>query len=356
MNNLPAEQREHVARRLRSEPTIWVTTVRPDGWQHSTPVWFYWDGTYVYFGSQEQTRKVRNLVANPHVALALPDTQDVIVVEGDAEFVDGSDVGRVMAGYAQKYAQAMQAMGMDPGARQGFRLVRVTPRRVLAWGMPAGSDRVGDAQPTTEQAGQGSRRFLDLTPAWKGEVTLAELVADLTPDDLRELTNDMVDAMLDLIADCTDEDVSFVPADPEADDTYATAETERNIPWTLGHVIVHTTASAEESAAIAAELARGVEYHGRSRYEVPWRTVTTVEQCRRRLEESRRMRLASLDMWPDEPHLDNTYTPFERVGAINAIGAFVMGLGHDAQHLDQIAEIVRQARAARGTHHKIEKE
>ncbi len=75
-----------------------------------------------------------------------------------------------------------------------------------------------------------SRRFLDLTPVWKREVTLAELVAELTPDNLRELTNDMVDAMLDLIADCTDEDVTFVPVDPEANDTYATDEAERNIP------------------------------------------------------------------------------------------------------------------------------
>jgi hypothetical protein len=302
---------------------------------------------HVYFGSQEQTRKIRNLAANPHVTLALPDTQNVVVIEGDAEFVDGAEVGRVMAGYVQKYAQAMQAMGMNPADREDFRLVRVTPRRILAWGMPVGGDRVSASQPTTEQAGQGSRRFLDLTPVWKGEATLAELVANLTRDDLRELTNDMVDAMLDLIADCTDEDVTFMPVDPDADDRYATDEAERNIPWTLGHVIVHTTASAEESAAIAAELARGVEYHGRSRYEVPWRTVTTVEQCRRRLEESRRMRLASLDMWPDEPHLDNTYTPFDLVGEVNAVGAFALGLAHDSDHLGQIAEIVRQARAAR---------
>lgn len=192
-----------------------------------------------------------------------------------------------------------------------------------------------------------SRRLLDFTPVWNGEVTLAEFVTGLTRDDLREMTNDMVDTMLDLIAGCVDEDVTFVPADPDADDPYATDEAERNISWTLGHVIVHTTASAEELATIAAELARGVEYHGRSRYEVPWRTVTTVEQCRQRLEESRRMRLASLEMWPDQPHLDNTYTPFDLVGEVNAIGAFVFGLAHDSQHLGQIAKIVRQARAVR---------
>ena len=73
-------------------------------------------------------------------------------------------------------------------------------------------------------------------------------------------------------------------------------------------MIVHTTASSEEAAFIAAELARGVEFHGRSRSEVPWETVTTIEQCRHRLEESRRMRLATLQIWPDEPDLDNTMT------------------------------------------------
>jgi hypothetical protein len=104
------------------------------------------------------------------------------------------------------------------------------------------------------------------------------------------------------------------------------------MPWTLGHLIVHVTASAEEAAAIAAELARGVPHRGgRSRSEVHWTTVTTVEQCRQRLEESRRMRLASLGMWPDQPDLSNTYLP-PREGAepVNAVIRFVNGLRHDA--------------------------
>jgi len=199
---------------------------------------------------------------------------------------------------------------------------------------------------STTEGAKPSRRMLDFSPVQEREVTLGELVAGLTAADLRELTNDMIDTMLDLIADCVDEDVTFVPADPDANDTYATDEAERNIAWTLGHVIVHTTATAEEAAFLAAELARGVEYHGRSRSEVAWRTVTTIQQCRQRLEESRRMRLASLQMWPAHPHLDNTYTPFDLVGEVNAVGAFVLGLGHDSGHLGQIAEIVRQAKTA----------
>jgi len=104
-------------------------------------------------------------------------------------------------------------------------------------------------------------------------------VTGLTPDDLRRLTHEMVDTMLSLIRDCADADVGFVPQDPEANDPYAADEKDVKLAWTLGHVIVHTTASAEESAALAAELARGVEYHGRSRSEVPWQTVKTLAQC-----------------------------------------------------------------------------
>lgn len=178
--------------------------------------------------------------------------------------------------------------------------------------------------------------------------TFADLVSDLSVDDLRELTDVMINRILDLIGGCTDADTVFEPDDPEAYDPFAETPEEVDLSWTLGHVIVHTTASAEESAAVAAELARGVEYHGRSRYEVPWPVMRTIEGCRRRLEESRRMRLGSLDMWPEEPHLDNRYEVWKDEPMVNAIGRFVLGLMHEESHLGQIAEIVRQAKVARG--------
>ncbi len=172
-------------------------------------------------------------------------------------------------------------------------------------------------------------------------------VETLTPDDLRRHTNQMIDYMLGLIAACGDADVTFLPVDPEANDTFAVNAAEVNLSWTLAHVIVHATASAEEAAFIAAELARGVPYHGRSRYEEPWQNVTTIEQCRARLEESRRIRLASLDAWPNPPHLENTFSVERHPGAINAISRFAMGLGHDESHLGQIKNIVQQTTAAR---------
>lgn len=189
--------------------------------------------------------------------------------------------------------------------------------------------------------------MLDFTPVRNKEKTMAELAEGLTIADLRILTNEMVNEQLALIANCVDADVVFVPSDPNAKDDAAADVADVNLAWTLGHVIVHATASSDEYSFIAAELARGVPFHGRSRAETPWQTVKTTAQCRQRLEESRRMRLASLDVWPDAPHYENTYRPAADMDPINCVNRFIRGLSHDDSHLAQIAEIVRQAKVAR---------
>ncbi len=190
--------------------------------------------------------------------------------------------------------------------------------------------------------------MFDFTPVIQKTAQLSELTANLTVEDLRNYTNEMIDTMLDLIAFCIDADVTFEPIDPQANDTYAATEAELHMAWTLGHLIVHVTASAEASAFLAAELARGVKFHGRSRCEVPWQTVKTIAQCRERLEESRRMRLASLELWPHPPYLANAYeVPGRSFGPINCLTRFMLGLLHDNAHLEQIRDVVQQSRAAR---------
>jgi hypothetical protein len=190
--------------------------------------------------------------------------------------------------------------------------------------------------------------MLDFSPVRQKKIRLSELAGGLTKEDLRSLTNEMIDTMGDLIGECIDADVLLVPDDPEAHDPAAAAEDDVGLSWTLGHVIVHATASSEESAFLAAELARGVpRREGRSRNEIPWTSVTTIEMCRQRLEESRRMRLATLDVWPDEPYLDNIYRYLPTSSAVNAVTQFIYGLMHDDSHLGQITNIVGQAKAAR---------
>jgi hypothetical protein len=190
--------------------------------------------------------------------------------------------------------------------------------------------------------------MIDFQTVRRKEQTMQELAAGLGPHDLARATNAMCDLQLALIADAVDEDVVFVPEDPEANDTFADDPSVVDLAWTLGHVIVHTTASAEESAALALTLARGLVVEGRSRYEVPWEEVHTADFLRHRIQESRRMRLATLDAWPDEPHLETTYEPYAGRGGYNAIARFLGGLSHDDSHVGQIRSIMVQCRAARG--------
>jgi hypothetical protein len=180
-------------------------------------------------------------------------------------------------------------------------------------------------------------------------VPMDRYIAEWNPtlDELAWLTDASIDRFLALLDGATDADIVFVPDDPNADDGAAADPVDRGLAWTVAHNIVHASASGEEYAAVAAELARGVDFHGRPRSETPWQTVTTVEACRQRLEESRRMRQASLRMWPDRPHLDRGYTPWKRSGWVNAQGIFSWGLAHDQSHHAQVERILRQAFAAR---------
>src|SRR6266567_4077495 len=100
--------------------------------------------------------------------------------------------------------------------------------------------------------------MLDFNPATNGGKTTQQLAAELSKADLYRLTDEMIDAQLAIIADAIDADVAFVPLDPQANDTFGKPE-EAQLAWTLGHVVVHATASSEESAALALTLARGVE-------------------------------------------------------------------------------------------------
>lgn len=188
--------------------------------------------------------------------------------------------------------------------------------------------------------------MIDFGPVRDRRLELSAVARGLGRADLAAATAAMTNDILDRLRDCRDEDVVFVPLDPAANDTFAIDPGDVELAWTLGHVIVHLTASSEEGAFLAAELARGVADHGRSRYETPWRGVTTIAACRDRLNECRRMILATLETWPDEPNLEVLFQPPSGGAPRNAVARFLGGLMHADSHREQISEIVHQARAA----------
>jgi hypothetical protein len=193
---------------------------------------------------------------------------------------------------------------------------------------------------------------IDFSPVQPGGIKLIDLARRFTVDDLRAAGSTSVDRLLRFLKDLKDEDVTFIPHDPDAYDKYAPPG-EEHIGWSLAHLVVHVTATTEEGAAYSSILARGIVYPAdpRLRYETPWQTVTTQAECVQRLEESRRIRLAYLDTWPDKPFLEvrRQLSPrfIKRMGEMNAPAMFLYGLKHEVGHYEQFREARRQALAAR---------
>lgn len=192
---------------------------------------------------------------------------------------------------------------------------------------------------------------IDFAPVNNKDVTMLEFSRQFSLKDLRAATNASIDFMLGIVKSLNDQQVVFLPHDPNADDPHAVAG-EEHIGWSVAHLVVHMTASSEEWAAYSSILARGISYPAepRLRYETNWHTLTSRAQCIQRLEESRRMRLAYLDTWPDNPDLDKQreLSPrfIERFGPLNAKAGLLFGLRHEIDHHAQMQEAARQAREA----------
>jgi len=102
-----------VLERLRSDLVVWITTVDLDGQPQTSPVWFLWDDGSFLIYSQPGATKVRNLRANPRVALTLRTDETAssyITFEGVATLPDGPR-GDEVPGYLQKYEPLIAGEG-----------------------------------------------------------------------------------------------------------------------------------------------------------------------------------------------------------------------------------------------------
>jgi PPOX class probable F420-dependent enzyme len=114
---------------------IWLTSVRADGTPQPAPVWFLWDGKSFLIYSQPKARKVRNLQANPRVALNLNSDSDggqVAVCWGEARLDPLAPPAKDVPAYLEKYRQGITDIGMDPDSfSQAYSLaIRIVPNKV----------------------------------------------------------------------------------------------------------------------------------------------------------------------------------------------------------------------------------
>ena len=74
-----------VARHLRDEIVVWMTTVTPVGSPLPMPVWFIWDGAGSVLMYSQPGARVRNVEANPRVTLNFSGDGrggDIVVLSG----------------------------------------------------------------------------------------------------------------------------------------------------------------------------------------------------------------------------------------------------------------------------------
>jgi PPOX class probable F420-dependent enzyme len=129
---------------MRTAEVFWLSTVRPDGRPHVTPLLAAWDGGALYFTTGDQERKARNLDANSRCVLTTGtnrlDGLDV-TIEGTAGVVaDPGEREAVADAFETKYGRHLTSPdgtwhGLAAAIRTGTVLLyRVEPDVGFAFG------------------------------------------------------------------------------------------------------------------------------------------------------------------------------------------------------------------------------
>tara|TARA_Y100001001_G_scaffold160778_1_gene184048 strand:+ start:816 stop:1250 length:435 start_codon:yes stop_codon:yes gene_type:complete len=127
---------------LRSARAGHLATADANGQPHVIPVCYVFDGQTIYSVLDakpkttplRQLRRVRNILANPHVSLVVDHYEEdwtrlqYVMVTGDAELLEsGEEWNRAIAMLREKYPQYQS---MDLGESP---VIKITPARFVPW-------------------------------------------------------------------------------------------------------------------------------------------------------------------------------------------------------------------------------
>nr|WP_189930290.1 pyridoxamine 5'-phosphate oxidase family protein [Streptomyces sulfonofaciens] len=129
-------------RRLERAELFWISTVRPDGRPHVTPLLAVWDAGALHFSTGARERKARNLAENPQVVLTTgtgtwAEGYD-LTVEGEAvRITDDARLRALADAWERKYGAVWRFEVRDGAfvSREGPALVfAVAPRTAFGFG------------------------------------------------------------------------------------------------------------------------------------------------------------------------------------------------------------------------------
>lgn len=115
-------------RRLVEARSYWIVTARRDGTPHAVPAWGHWIDGELIFDSGRGSRKTRDLLANPRMAVHLDGGEDALILHGRATRLrDRALLLRFARAYKRKYD-----WDYDPDDPPGI-VFRFRPRVAIAF-------------------------------------------------------------------------------------------------------------------------------------------------------------------------------------------------------------------------------
>jgi len=113
--------------RFAESQCSWLSTVRPDGRVHSTPIWHVWYQGRAYIVTLSSAVKSANTLNNPSVVITHPDPIDPIIIEGWA-----TPAG-VMEQQLQPLIKAKYDWDISTDSDYDT-IIEITPTKLVAWG------------------------------------------------------------------------------------------------------------------------------------------------------------------------------------------------------------------------------
>ncbi|RPI86700.1 MAG: pyridoxamine 5'-phosphate oxidase [Chloroflexi bacterium] len=120
----------HVTERMTQALHYWICTVGSNDRPHVTPVDGLWFDDKLYFSGSAQTRRNRNLAANPAASIHLDSSDDVVILHGGAHLhtPDHALALKLTKGSAKKYGY-----GPSPEDYEKMGIYIFHPNLVFAW-------------------------------------------------------------------------------------------------------------------------------------------------------------------------------------------------------------------------------
>ena len=132
---------------LRTERTVRVATVGPDGEPHVAPLWYVWDDGAMYFNSLKRSRRAHDVGRGSRVAACIDGGESYGELRGAVLYgvlEEAGDVPDIRQKFGEKYWS-----GIEIPVVKSHEWLVLRPDKIVSWDfkkIPSGRDRRLEAQ------------------------------------------------------------------------------------------------------------------------------------------------------------------------------------------------------------------